>query len=57
MDDFHFVMDSMLFGLGKYLRKCGFKTELIRKREELLKYCIENRECIAISTGKGFRQV
>lgn len=57
VDDFHFVMDSMLFGLGKFLRKCGFKTELIANRENLLKYCIKNPKCIAVSTGKGFRQV
>lgn len=50
-------MDSMLFGLGKHLRKCGFKTELIGNREELLKFCLTNPKYIAVSTGKGFRQV
>lgn len=57
VNDFRFVMDSMLFGLGKKLRKCGFETEFIPDREKLLKFCKTHSDYTVISAGKAYRQV
>uniref|UniRef100_A0A915DX15 3'-5' exonuclease domain-containing protein n=1 Tax=Ditylenchus dipsaci TaxID=166011 RepID=A0A915DX15_9BILA len=56
-DDYMFVMDSMLFGLGQRMRKCGFSTHMIADREKLIKYCEEHPNALAVSAGKGFKQI
>ncbi|KAI1716488.1 3'-5' exonuclease domain-containing protein [Ditylenchus destructor] len=55
--DYKFVMDNMLFGLGAQLRRCGFYTECMNEREQLIKYCEKHKDVLAISTGKGFKQL
>ncbi|KAI1724277.1 3'-5' exonuclease domain-containing protein [Ditylenchus destructor] len=55
--DYKFVMDNMLFGLGAQLRRCGFYTECMNDREQLIKYCEKHKDVLAISTGKGFKQL
>jgi len=57
VDSLKLVMDSMLFGLGHALRKCGIETRLIEKREDIIKFCKRNPDYIAVSSGKGFKQL
>lgn len=57
IDNFKFVTDSMLFGLGQKLRKVGFLTEMISDREQLIKFCEKNSDYTALTAGKGYKQV
>lgn len=59
INDVRFITDSMLFGLGKHLRRCGFDTLLIADREKIMEYCTQeaNRNVVVLSTGKGHKQV
>lgn len=43
--------------VGKYLRKCGFDTRLIQDRLQLIIFCQNNKNFVALSTGKGYKQV
>lgn len=47
----------MLFGLGAKLRKVGFLTEMIGDRDKLIKFCEDNPDFTALSTGKAYKQV
>lgn len=59
INDVRFVVDSMLFGLGKVLRKCGFDARFIGDRKKIVEFCqMENNEdFIVLSTGKGHKQL
>ncbi|CAK5074843.1 unnamed protein product [Meloidogyne enterolobii] len=59
INDVRFVVDSMLFGLGKVLRKCGFDTRLIGDRKKIVEFCQmeNNKDFIVLSTGKGHKQL
>uniref|UniRef100_A0A914GUH8 3'-5' exonuclease domain-containing protein n=1 Tax=Globodera rostochiensis TaxID=31243 RepID=A0A914GUH8_GLORO len=54
-----FIADSMLFGLGKHLRKCGFDTRLIGERDQIVEFCkqSQNNGFVVLSTGKGYKQL
>jgi len=55
--DVKFVIDSMFFGLGQILRKCGFDVVNIGNRLQLVQFCLRNPEFIVISTGKAFKEI
>lgn len=55
--DCQFVVDSMLFGLGRKLRKCGFETKMIAERDKLVEFCQYNSNYFVLSTGRAFQKV
>uniref|UniRef100_A0A915EKV2 3'-5' exonuclease domain-containing protein n=1 Tax=Ditylenchus dipsaci TaxID=166011 RepID=A0A915EKV2_9BILA len=57
VNDTKFALDSMLFGLGKWIRICGFETKHISDRVRLIKFCEENPEFYAVSAGKAFKEI
>lgn len=50
-------MDSMAHGLGRKLRRCGFYVLLESNRKLIINTLKYDRSFVAISCGKGFRQV
>ncbi|KAL3104218.1 hypothetical protein niasHS_002245 [Heterodera schachtii] len=57
--DVRFIVDSMLFGLGKRLRKCGFDTRMIGDREQIVEFCKQSKDekFVVLSAGKGHKQL
>uniref|UniRef100_A0A914GZ18 3'-5' exonuclease domain-containing protein n=1 Tax=Globodera rostochiensis TaxID=31243 RepID=A0A914GZ18_GLORO len=54
-----FIADSMLFGLGKHLRKCGFDARMIGERDQIIEFCkqSQNDGFVVLSTGKAYTQL
>jgi len=58
INDAKFAVDSMLNGVGRYLRRCGFDSRTFgSNRFELIEFCQNNEEFFALSTGKGYKQI
>uniref|UniRef100_A0A158R539 3'-5' exonuclease domain-containing protein n=1 Tax=Syphacia muris TaxID=451379 RepID=A0A158R539_9BILA len=55
--DLKLIVDSMILGLGKHLRRCGVDTLLADSKESLMKYALEDADRFILTSGKSYNNL
>uniref|UniRef100_A0A915B1V5 3'-5' exonuclease domain-containing protein n=2 Tax=Parascaris univalens TaxID=6257 RepID=A0A915B1V5_PARUN len=55
--DVKVIVDSMMFGLGKHLRRCGIDTILAETRDSLVECAKRERERYILTSGKAYNEL